>query len=282
MPPTESAVTRPASRTALGAATLCAVHQLLDAEPKILDDPVVSRLIGAALRERIRADPRRFQTPTMDALRAALVVRSRYAEDRLALAVDRGSRQYVILGAGLDTFAYRQPPWARRLRIFEVDHPASQDAKRARLASAEIAVPPNVVFVAVALEAVSLRDGLRDTRFDPGAPAFLSWLGVTVYLTAEAIDAVLRFVASLPTSSEIVFTIAPPPPALDRIAARAAARGEPWRTRLDLDTWLRNLHALGFSAVALLTPSDVEERYIRGRRDGLRAPRGVRALSATV
>src|SRR5208282_4853044 len=116
--------------TAFGAATFRAVHQLIDEEPKILNDPIAPRLLDTSTRDQIRLTPNKFQTPRMKALRSQIVMRSRYTEDRLAEAVDNGVQQYLILGAGLDTFAYRQPHLARVLRIFEVDHSASQSSKR--------------------------------------------------------------------------------------------------------------------------------------------------------
>src|SRR5262249_22024613 len=141
--------------------------------------------------------------------RSHVVLRSRVAEDRLADAVARGVRQYVVLGAGFDTFAYRQPDWASGLRIFEVDHPESQAAKFAALASAGVTVPRNVTFVPVDFERESLAHALSAARFDAARPAFVSWLGVMVYVDAAAAASVFRMVASLPASSEIVFTFAP-------------------------------------------------------------------------
>jgi len=269
-----------ASRTALVAAALRAVHQLVDDEPRILEDPVVPRLLDAKTLEEIRTHPSRFRTPALNALRVHIVTRSRWAEDRLAEACRRGVRQYAILGAGLDTFAYRQPPWAGALRIFEVDHPASQRAKRERLAAAGIVLPPNIVFVAHDLEAGSLRDDLSAAGFDAGAATFLSCLGVTMYLSAEAVDAVLAFAAVLRKGSELALTFAAPDssPAL---AERAAAVGETWKTRVAPDALARRLAALGFSAIDFLTP-DEAARYLQGRRDDLRPPKHVHFVSATV
>lgn len=115
-------------------------------------------------------------------MRSHIVLRSRYTEDSLAEAVGNGVRQYLMLGAGLDTFPYRQPHWARMLRIFEVDHSASQRSKRERLALAGIEVPSNVELIACDFETTSLSDCLRKSSFDFGKPALLSWLGVTMYL----------------------------------------------------------------------------------------------------
>src|SRR5262245_21621582 len=121
------------SATAYRVAMRRAAHQLLD-EPKVLDDPVALRIVGPRAEASIRSDPRRFQSRVGRVLRAFLVARSRCAEDALKVAVAAGVRQYVVLGAGLDTFAYRNPYVAQSLRIFEVDHPATQGWKRSLLA----------------------------------------------------------------------------------------------------------------------------------------------------
>jgi methyltransferase (TIGR00027 family) len=253
---------RAASTTALGVATLRAAHQLLDRAPLILDDPVVLRLLDPSVIERIQANPDRFQEPHVRRLLHHVVTRSRCAEDRLSEAVAAGMRQYIVLGAGFDTFAYRQPAWASALRIFEVDHPASQQAKLARLSAAGVAIPSNVEHVAIDFETTPLRDGLLRSTFDPGAPAFVSWLGVMVYLTLSASDAVFAFVATLPPPSEIVFTFsAPPEPGNpDALAARAAEVGEPWLTRIEPDALEQRLRAHGFSSVTFLLQRVVSAR----------------------
>lgn len=201
------------SRTALGVAVLRAAHQLIDGSPKILDDQVILQLLDSAYLDHVQTNPDCYQMPQAVRLRVSVLIRSRYAEDRLQMAVKRGITQYVSLGAGFDTFPYRQPAWARTLRLFEVDQPASQAAKRERLAHSGISIPPNVEFVPIDFEKTSLADGLSASSFDATRPTFVSWLGVTMYLTQQAIDAVLRYVASLPRTSEIVFTFVPPPPA---------------------------------------------------------------------
>ena len=275
------------SRTALGVATLRAVHQILDAEPKILDDTVIVPLLGAGATVRIRAAPGRFNSPDVRALRSHVLLRSRFAEDRLEEAVDRGVRQFLVLGAGLDTFAYRQPHWARPLRIFEVDQPASQQAKRQRLTAAHITVPPNVRFIEADFEHRTLPDILSTGGVALDQPAFISWLGVTVYLTEAAIDAVFRFVASLPLGSELVFTFYTKEATESRprteMAARAAELGEPfvtWFDPVDLDGRLRGF---GFSEVSFLTPQEAIERYFpRPRADHLPPPRRINTASAVV
>jgi methyltransferase (TIGR00027 family) len=240
-----------------------AAHQLLD-KPLVFDDPLALRIIDpeADLLERSPLD--RF-------LRAAFAARSRLAEDALGEAYARGVRQYVVLGAGFDTFAYRNP--FDGLRVLEVDHPATQAAKRARLAERGIGVPADVVFVPVDFATTSLADAL-----DIREATFFSWLGVVPYLEREAIEATLRYVASLPAGSTIVFDYGSPPSSLslvgrivfDRMSKRVAAAGEPWKSFFapeELETMLR---ACGFSQVESFGPAEINRRYFVGRADGLR------------
>ncbi len=274
------------SHTAEVVAVLRAVHQLFDGAPRILDDPVVMDLLPAAAMQDVRAYPVRFESLPARALRSHVVVRSRFAEDRLAEAARRGLRQYVVLGAGHDTFAFRQPEWARALRIFEVDQPATQADKRERLATARIAAPANVTFAPIDLESTALEDGLRRAGVQLDEPVFFSWLGVTVYLSADAVDAVFRAVAALPPSSEIVFTFAQPltgaadESALTAMAESAAQVGEPWITFFETQQLVDRLHGIGFARVDLLTPEETEARYFRGRTDQLPVPRRISIAAA--
>jgi methyltransferase (TIGR00027 family) len=279
----EAAPQRTSSRTALGVAALRAVHQLLDGEPKVLHDPIAVRLLDADVLQQIQSNPARAHEPLTKGLRSHVVLRSRFAEERMAQAVQRGVRQCVILGAGLDTFAFRQPDWARNLRIYEVDHRATQEEKRQRLQSAGISMPANLEFVAIDFESVSLREGLQNSSLNFSEPAFFSCLGVLVYLSREAAGAIFQLVASFPASSEIVFTFSTPDSSLsandndaeDRtaLANMASALGEPWQTHFDPQTLLRDLLALGFSAISFLSSEAADEIYFQSRNDGLRAPR---------
>lgn len=279
---------RQASRTAEGAALLRAAHQALDGEPKILDDPVAIHLLGASAAEAIGAgEP--LQEPTVRLARAATVLGGRFIEDELRSAVERGVRQYVVLGAGLDTFAYRQPSWASVLRIIEVDHPASQQNKRERLAAAGVSIPPNVAFVPIDFELTTLADGMASDRFDATLPTFFAWRGVTQYLTRPGIEATLRYVLSLPRSSEIALTFCLPDAVAreDEAAVRffaeyGAGLGEPWLSRFEPERMVEWLRELGFSAVTHLTPEAARERYFGGRNDGLRAPIYEQVVSAIV
>lgn len=268
-----SGAPREASRTALGVAALRAAHRLLDAEPWILDDPIALRLLAPeALPELM--DSARLQHPVARALRAHVVLRSRIAEERLEEACAAGLRQCVFLGAGFDTFAYRQPAWASSLRIFEVDHPGSQEAKRARVAAAGLEAPPNLVHAPVDFERTPLEEGLRAAGFDAGQPAFFSWLGVTMYLTLPAIQAVFRFVGGLPSGSRMVLTFAQPEDGgTSSLADMAAAAGEPWITRFTPGGLEAELRRAGFRALRILEPDEARRRFFHGRADGLPAPR---------
>jgi methyltransferase (TIGR00027 family) len=276
------------SETAQGVSVLRAAHQLIDGEPRILDDPVIVRMLEEATRARILARPEEYQSPRLRALRSRLLVRSRFAEDRLEAAAARGLRQYVILGAGMDTFAYRQPAWARDLRIFELDQTASQAAKRSSLEVAGIPIPTNLEFVEADFEKDSLHSVLKRSSFDFAGPAFFSCLGVLMYLTEKAVHSILEFVASTPPSSEIVFSFANQDPLPNRpnqisVTERNATRlGEPWLTKFQPDVLERNLQGLGFSEILFLTPEMIIEQYLRDRQDGLPAPHQTSIVSAKV
>ena len=280
------------SATAEAVAIQQTLHQTLDAAPKILDDPISPLLIDPAseiykaLTPHLESASRAVKSP----FRAVFIMRSRYTEDCLAASLVRGVRQYVILGAGLDTFAYRQPAWASALRIFEVDHPASQEWKRERLEAAKVSVPGNLVFAPIDFERTSLYQGLSAAGFDFRSSAFFSLLGVTQYLAAEAIDLIFRFVRSLPQGSEIVFELIVPDDLMPAdeagvfaaAASMAAERGEPWLTRLRPAELQSRLTALGFSQVTHLPPDAANERYFRERHDDLAAWSAAQMMRAIV
>jgi methyltransferase (TIGR00027 family) len=274
---------RRSSTTAVSVAYYRAAHRLFD-DPLILDDTIIASLLGVETLENIRSLAEHLQTRGSKALRAHIVLRSRFAEDRLEHAVARGVRQYVMLGAGLDTFAFRQPHWAHGIRIFEVDHPASQQAKRDRLATAGIEVPANLTFAAIDLEHEPLRESLARHGVDLAQPVFISWLGVMMYLTPDAADAVFQTVCTLAPSSEIAFTFAPrvqPGDPLHALAQQAAAAGEPWHTFVDPPELASRLRDLGFAEVYFLSVDDSEAQYFQGRTD-LPAPRRVSIGAAIV
>jgi methyltransferase (TIGR00027 family) len=265
------------SATAHRVALRRAAHQILDV-PKVLDDPLALAILEPDTAAALRLDPERFESGMLSSrLRAFLVARSRCAEDALGAAVARGTLSYVVLGAGLDTFAYRNPHAG--LRVFEVDHPATQLWKRQRLAEAGIPIPGSLSFVPVDFERQDLADELRRAGIAAGAPLFFAWLGVTPYLTLDAVMATLRLVTELAAAgSVIVFDYALARSALtllqrvafDALAARVAAAGEPWLTTFETAALARALASLGFAEVEDITPELLNARYFEGRADGLR------------
>jgi methyltransferase (TIGR00027 family) len=262
---------RPSS-TAFRVAMRRAAHQILD-RPLVLEDPIALRIVGSRRADEIRANPKRYDSSFGRALRLFLVARSRCAEDALASAVARGVRQYVILGAGLDTFAYRSPFGPNQLRVFEVDMPTTQALKRDLLARTKIEPPASLTFVPVDFETQSLSERLRAAGLREDEPTFFSWLGVTMYLTRDTVLATLEDVARRPSGSGITFDYMLPPnrlPLLRRIgfylvARRVAAAGEPWKTWFEPDELARALRAMGFTQLEELDGPALDRRFFGGR-----------------
>jgi len=222
---------RQPSRTALGAAEYRAAHQLLEGG-KVFSDPLARTILGDGADAIIAG---LSASPAQQGKRIFMAARSRFAEDCLGMAVSRGVRQAVVLGAGLDTFALRNPYSELGLRVFEVDHPATQAWKRKRLSEVGLAIPASLTFAAIDIESDDLGHGLRDAGFDPDSPAFFIWLGVVPYLGRAAIAATLRYIASVP-ESVVVFDYSEPlenyPPErraeIVALGAYTAEIGEPW------------------------------------------------------
>jgi methyltransferase (TIGR00027 family) len=241
-----------ASKTAVATLVQRALHQTVDT-PRAYDDDVAVKLFaGVALvraRERFHESDERSRF-----LRKHVVERTVFAEERLRRAVaEHGVTQYAILGAGYDTFAYRQPPWARGLRIVEVDQPATQRVKRDALALSGIPEPPNLTFAAADFERQPLRDVLAAAGLGLAAPVFFSWLGVTMYLTRAAVEETLSSIARFPPGSAVAFTFARPERS-HAMANAAAAAGEPWLTGFTEPDLATTLSALGFSEIELTAP----------------------------
>ena len=260
-----------ASKTALGVAIRRAAHQLVD-RPPVLDDPIAVRLVGSGYRGKMGRASHRVGRD----LRAFAAVRSRYVEDRLAEFVARGGSQYVVLGAGLDTFAYRNP--YPGLRVFEVDFPATQQDKRAMLAEAAITVPGSLTFVPLDLEHHTLAEDLAAAGFDADRPAFFGWLGVIPYLPLETFRATLCTIARLPADSGVGFDYALAPETLsaagrtafDALARRVAVAGEPFQLFFTPEELERELRRAGFKRFEQLDYQQLNERYFRDRADGLK------------
>jgi methyltransferase (TIGR00027 family) len=257
------------SLTALGAAGHRAAHQVLE-QGRIFADPLAVRILGADAETAVHeaeSDPNRRR------LRIFIAVRTRFAEDALSAAVGRGARQLVVLGAGLDTYAYRTT-LRKGFRIFEVDHPATQAWKRQRLADACIALPDNLTFAPADFERETLADGLAAAGFDPQQQTFFTWLGVVPYLTGVAVFSTLVYIAGLPGGAHLVFDYSNPPASIgehegraarEDLAARVAAVGEAFKSYFETGDLHARLAALGFREIEDLSPAAIAARYFPNR-----------------
>jgi methyltransferase (TIGR00027 family) len=269
-------VTRAASQTALTAAAARAAHLIVDGQPTIFADPLAAQLLGDEADELLSYHRNHGTHVVLTGARTQVVCRSRYTEDRLADAVGRGIRQYVILGAGLDTFAYRSP-LAQHVRTYEVDHPASQADKRIRVDAAALSGP--VSYVEVDFESGDLGAALSNA-LGPG-PAFVSWLGVTMYLTADAIAATAAILGALGPGSELVFDYMVPASLrdeagqsyVDQVAPVSELRGEPWRSFFDPRAMSDLLRRAGFGVVDHTCQRDAVPAAMWDRTDALRPAR---------
>lgn len=253
------------SRTAFAAAAHRAAHQVLE-QGALFGDPLALALLGPEAEGAMREAQ---DDPTRRGMRLFIAARSNVAETALAAAVlNRDVRQLVVLGAGLDTFACRNP-FRESLRVFEVDHPATQAWKRRRLAEAEIPIPPSLTFVPVDFERDDLRARLCACGFEPERPAFFTWLGVVPYLSRQAVFATLAMIGALPGGAEVVFDYADPPQTLtpemraahEARAARVAAVGEPFLSFFEPDELHEKLRALGFCEIEDLNPPRLWARF---------------------
>ena len=294
---------------ALAAAYYRAYHTIHDT-PKIFDDYLANRLLTEEERvffdrlftQFIESDPANAascsdQTTALARSMRAMpfppiaLGRNRYAEDSLEMAVKQGVQQYVNLGAGMDTFAFRRPDLLEQLQVFEVDHPATQAFKRSRIAELGWAQPDKLHFVPVDFTQENLAVALTRSPYDTHTLSFFSWLGVTFYLPREAVFATLRAFADVaPAGSTIIFDY------LDTdafVPEKAATRmqlaieklrqlGEPWITGFNPSTLATDLARLGLSLHENLKPSDIQERYFQERTDGYYACEHVHFAWATV
>ncbi|MFF7943962.1 class I SAM-dependent methyltransferase [Nocardia gamkensis] len=274
------------SRTALITAYARAYHQIAD-RPQIFTDPLAARLLGVTAEELAE-----LVTPTTDHLGAGasdrprrlfFAARARFAEDAVATAIAAGVRQVVILGAGLDTFAYRNP--LPDVRVFEVDHPATQAWKRERLTAAGIDFPETLTFVPVDFETHTLAEGLESTGFERTDPAVFVWLGVVFYLTPNAAHATLEYIAGQAQPVEVVFDYLQPADSdEDRAhqqarADRLAGVGEPVLSYFTPDDIAAQLRALGFTDFEDHSAPDLVTRYLDGSEGfGGEPPSALRAI----
>jgi methyltransferase (TIGR00027 family) len=267
------------SQTARTAAAARAAHLIVDREPVIFADDLAAALLGEQAEELISYHRLHGTHLVLSAARAQVVCRSRFAEDHLAACVRDGVTQYVILGAGLDSFAYRT---ARSRggpgRVFEVDHPGTQDWKRVQLAAAGIGEPDLLSFVAMDFERDSLAARLSQAGFDPSRPALVSWLGVTMYLTGAAISQTLAEIGGFAPGTQLITDYMLPAGLQDEagatyaglVAPAAAERGEPWLTLLAPDDMSALLERHGLGLIKHVQQRDSVPATLWDRTDSLR------------
>jgi methyltransferase (TIGR00027 family) len=263
------------SRTAMLAAVARGLLRIDETPPWVLDDPFALLLVGPEWQDLRELASSLFLTRVFAEIAAAVCTRSRYAEDRLAAG---GFAQYVILGAGLDSFAWRRPDLLRSLRVFEVDHPASQAWKLERIKELALPLTDSQVFVPVDFEAEPLQHALRMAGFERSQPALFSWTGVAPYLTAETIESTLRTIAGAAAGSEVVFSYRAEDSVLDDIgkefvriyAPLAASLGEPIKPGWPVIEIERLVGRCGLKVLDHPARADLEQRYFADRADGLR------------
>ena len=254
-----------------------ALHQVADAEPLILRDPYAVPILDQETKRELNRRPSVLDGLYAKPIRAWMVMRARFAEDVLADAVrEQGNVQYLILGAGLDTFALRNP--YPGVRVFEVDHPATQAWKRERLQDAGLVLPPSATLLPVDFDRESLRARLLQAGFSFAQLTVIAWLGVTAYLSPQAFTSTLEVLGSCCPGSSLVFDYGHPSAAtslLDRltrriVAAKVARMGEPLRLFFTPESIREDLDRHGFRVVEDLGSEELNQRYFVNRADGLR------------
>lgn len=271
------------SRTAEIAAAVRAHHHLC-VSPKIFEDPfalvLTDRISRGVIKNRLlRWLVFKVLLRPLHPVGAQIVARSRYTENRLKEALAAGIDQYVIIGAGFDSFALRHSDLQKKLRIFELDHPDTQSVKRRRISEIASGLPENVEFVSIDFEKETVADGLRRSTFRPDRPAFFSWLGTTVYLSHSATQKTLSAIAGIAaTGSEIVFDYGVRGKAISNRDKRVvrklmrftARRGEPLIGLFKSEELAGILGRSGFDLVETISPDEQAKRYFLNRQDGLR------------
>ena len=264
------------SRTALRVALRRAAHQVHDEHPLVFNDPLAVQILGPVHAEELDRTPSSDRRPFSAALRAWMVARARFAEDVLAEAVrQHRAEQYLVLGAGLDTFAYRNP--YPGVRVFEVDHPATQAWKREQVKEAGIPIPQSMSFVPVDFEEQSLAQELESSGFDCQKRTVTAWLGVVPYLTLEAFRATTKLLGSFAYGSAAVFDYSQPRGVLapveqlmhDSLSERVALAGEPFRLFFTPHMLAEELATAKLHTVEDLGGAELTDRYFAERSDGL-------------
>lgn len=263
-----------------------AAHQLLE-QPVIFNDPIALKILGdvkASVINKLES----YKDPLSTAMRVAIAVRSRFAEDEREKALQAGMHQYVILGAGLDTYAYRSKN--QNERVFEVDLPTTQSMKIARIQEEAINPTCALTYVSCDFEVGALEQNLLAAGFDKNQKAFFSWLGVVPYLDLDSVENTLKFIASCASGSALVFDYIVDPhnlsemerTVLNILSAQLAAGGEPLKSFFDPQLLAKNLNDLGFTHIEDIGPDYLNNRYLASRENGLRVGNVTRMFKAVV
>ncbi len=273
--------TKDTSKTAVLVATIRAVHLRWQDPPHIFEDTYALQMLTPFWYAVAKYRPLKWLVSDVilgvyRPVYPAVILRSRYAEDQLEQAIESGASQYVILGAGHDTFALRRQDLADKVRVFEVDHPATQEVKRQRVLKAIGRIPPNLTFVPVDFEIDKMDEELAKAGFDSQAPAFFSWLGVTYYLTQEAIRDSLERIAEISApGSRIVFDFkiakhmmsAEWRTLCEKMEGFVARRGEPMLTDFSPQSLSDLMARHGYAEVEMMPPEEQGRRYLGERTD---------------
>lgn len=274
--------------TAVRVALWRALHVQIDHAPHVLTDEIGLKLVAPPENWRERPD---MHPQGTSGYRASIVARARLIEDELIGQVAQGLKQYVILGAGLDTLAQRRPDIAARLKIFEIDKPATQAWKKKRLIELGYGAPDYLKFVPVDFETgESWWEKLKQSGFDVNQPTFVASTGVSMYLTRDANIATLRQLSKLAPGSKLAMTFLLPLELIDAaeraqhqmVYERARAAGTPFISFFKPEDILALAREAGFSQAEQISTADLTERYFTGRTDGLRPATGESILLATV
>ena len=273
------------SKTAEAAAALRALHYLYETQ-HIFTDPFAIKLTNKKWKLILsnRFFPQILKTtvmkPIYNAVGGQILSRGRYAEDKLESSIKRGIKQYVILGAGMDTFALRYPNLLDKIKVFEIDHPATQKTKKEKLLKIIRTLPENLVFVPANFEKQTVSDALLNTSFDPKKPTFFSWMVTSYYLTEKSIFETLSSLINIATNnSEIVFDYY----INDRLLTKeglneinatkafVAKRGEVFLTSFDHQELIQKVNKIGYTLAELAPPDIIQKLYFLNRKDKLKA-----------
>ncbi|MBV9281732.1 MAG: class I SAM-dependent methyltransferase [Chloroflexi bacterium] len=255
--------------------------------PLVLDDRLAAGLAGEDGRAILDEVRETFSPTHLLAFQSWIAVRARFVEDVVHRAASGGIHQYVMLGAGLDSFAYRHPELSRVLQVFEVDHPLSQARKQQRLEELHLPLPDNAKFVAVDFERQSLREALEAAGFSFNQPAVVSWIGVSMYLVRDAIEATLNVAASGRPGTQLVLTYNPPPEVLSdsgrallaALSGTAASLGEPWISLFRQEEIDQMLEQHRFGSITHFGAAEAMREYFRGKDRGMP---GIQSLAVAI